>query len=284
MRPTAKRNRVRMMRLRRNPMGRRLSLICGALVLIAACERLSAEPSAQAAEAFNKYVAAVESRLAQQHAFTGAFMATLATDPQNAARLRNGELIVEQIKPLGEMELPGAMLHHWRGAAFMPGAKSADFERLMRDYQGYSRYYAPDVQSATVLEHDGDHYRVKMRVRQKHVITVVLDTTYDVTFGRLDAGRSYSLSRSTAVAEIENAGTSSERALGPNEEHGFLWTLNTYWSSEERDGGLYIEIESVSLTRSIPYGLGWAVGPFVESVPRESLEFTLRATRDALKK
>ena len=176
------------------------------------------------------------------------------------------------------------MLHDWRGAAFIPGGRAVDFERLMQDYPDYPRTYAPDVQSATVLEHNGDHYRVKMRVRQKNVITVVLDTAYDVTFGRLDPGRGYSLSRSTAVAEIDGAGTSAERALGPNEEHGFLWRLNTYWSYEERDGGLYIEIESVSLARSIPYGLGWAVGPFVESVPRESLEFTLRATRDALKK
>jgi hypothetical protein len=45
-----------------------------------------------------------------------------------------------------------------------------------------------------------------------------------------------------------------------------------------------MQIESVSLTRSIPAGLGWAIGPFVESVPRESLEFTLRATSNALRR
>ena len=63
-----------------------------------------------------------------------------------------------------------------------------------------------------------------------------------------------------------------------------MWRLNTYWSYEERDGGLYLQIESVSLSRSIPTGLGWAIGPFVESVPRESLEFTLHKTCEALKK
>jgi hypothetical protein len=72
--------------------------------------------------------------------------------------------------------------------------------------------------------------------------------------------------------------------LGPGEEHGFLWRMNTYWSYEERDGGLCIQIESVTLSRSIPIGLGWAIGPFIESVPRDSLEFTLRATSDALRK
>ena len=51
-----------------------------------------------------------------------------------------------------------------------------------------------------------------------------------------------------------------------------------------RDGGLYMQIESISLTRSIPNGFGWVIKPFVESVPRESLEFTLRSTTDALRK
>jgi hypothetical protein len=45
-----------------------------------------------------------------------------------------------------------------------------------------------------------------------------------------------------------------------------------------------MQIETVSLSRSIPDGLGWAIKPFVESVPRESLEFTLRATCNALRK
>ncbi len=133
-----------------------------------------------------------------------------------------------------------------------------------------------------------------MRIRQKHIITVVLDTAYDVTFGRSGSNgkdadgkaplSGYSLSRSTHIAEISAAGTANERALDAKEEHGFLWRQNIYWSYEERDGGLYVQIESVSLTRSIPVGLGWAIGPFVESIPKESLEFTLRAARDAVRK
>jgi len=130
-----------------------------------------------------------------------------------------------------------------------------------------------------------------MRVEQKHVITVVLDTKYDVSFehGGEDSGaglgaRGDSVSRSTHVDEIERPGTANEKALDANHEHGLLWRLNTYWSWEERDGGLYMQIETVSLTRSVPAGLGWAIGPFVESIPRESLEFTLKATAGALRR
>jgi hypothetical protein len=94
-----------------------------------------------------------------------------------------------------------------------------------------------------------------MRVRQHHVTTVVMDTTYDITFGRLDAQHGYSLSRRTKVSEIDSPGTANEHAVPAEDEHGFLWRQNTYWTYEERDGSLYMQIESVSLSRSVPTGL-----------------------------
>jgi hypothetical protein len=178
------------------------------------------------------------------------------------------------------------MLHHWRATAFVSGARAADFERMMKDFNSYPQHFAPQMVQAHLLsardDHGIDRVIASMRVRQKHIITVVMDMTYDVAFGRLDPRHGYSLSRSTRIAEIESPGTSKERAPSGSEEHGFLWRLNTYWSWEERDGGLYMQIETVSLTRSIPAGLGWAIGPFVESVPRESLEFILRSACNAL--
>jgi hypothetical protein len=241
-----------------------------------------AEPTPTATASFNTYVSTVESRIAQQHQGAGSFLAQV-----DQARLRNGELIIEKLAPASPAGFPGAMLHHWRGTAFAPGAKAADFERLMRNFNAYPQYYAPEVMQAKILSQQGNRYQVVMRVKQHHVITVVMDTAYDVTFAhpdRSEAQRGYSISRSTRISEIESAGTPEERALPPNDDHGFLWQLNTYWNYEERDSGLYMQIESVSLTRSIPTGLGWVIGPFVESVPRESLEFTLRSTSNALKK
>jgi hypothetical protein len=154
----------------------------------------------------------------------------------------------------------------------------------MKNFNAYPQHYSPQVLQAKILSQQGDHFQIIMRVRQKHILSVVMDTAYDVTFARLDALHGYSLSRSTQISEIGSPGTDHERRLSASEEHGFLWRLYTYWTYEERDGGLYMQIESVSLTRSIPTGLGWAIGPFVSSVPRESLEFTLRSTCNALRK
>lgn len=238
------------------------------------------EPSAEAVAEFNSYVANVESRLAREHRSPATFLA-----PEDTGRLRRGDPVLEELNPEGGKALPGALLHDWRGTAFVPGATAADFERLMEDFGAYPQHYAPEVVSARVLARQGgERFKVLMRVRQQHVITVVMDTTYDVTFGRLDARHGYSLSRSKEINEIASPGTRSEHALNAADAHGFLWRLNTYWSYAQQDGGLFIQVESVSLTRSIPAGLGWAIGPFVESVPRDSLEFTLEATCKALRR
>ena len=266
---------------------RRLSVVpavCVLLICTAASAGIAAEPAPAAMAAFSSYVAAVETRLARQHQSQDGFLALPGSASQSEFRLRRGESIVERVTPSTSAELPGALLHHWRGTAFAAGARVADFERVMRDFNGYPRYFSPQVVQANVLTQQGDRMQAVMRVRQQHVITVVMDASYDVMFGRLDVRHGYSISRSTKISEIDAAGTAAERALSADEDHGFLWRLNTYWTYEERDGGLYLEIESVSLTRSIPRGLGWAVGPFVESVPRESLEFTLRSACEAMRR
>jgi hypothetical protein len=254
-----------------------------ALVVLMAGLNLWSQAPATAEARFTEYTATLESRLAGEHQSQMAGV--------DRERARKGEVVIEKLIPAQDADPPGGMLHDWRGTAFAPGAKAADFERLLRDFPAYSKAYEPEVVKAAILSQQGDHYTVTMRVKQKHVITVVMDTAYDVEFGhsnsaqdsQSDAPRGWSTSRSTEIKEIENAGTEKERALGPKEEHGFLWRLNTYWTYEERDGGLYLQIESVSLTRAIPAGFAWAVRPFVESVPRESLEFTLRKTCEALR-
>lgn len=249
------------------------------IIVLAATHLCAAEPSGKAVASFNTYVDTVERRLSFQHRQPDSFLASEDQD-----RLLRGELIIEKLAPESPDGFPGAMLHDWRGTVFVGGATAADFERLMRDFTAYPKVYAPQVTQCRIVSQQPDRYQVVMRVRQKHVITVVMDTAYDVSFGQLDRKHGYSNSRSTRISEIADAGTSKQQALRDQDSHGFLWRLNTYWSYEERDGGLYMQIESVSLTRSIPAGLGWVIKPFVESVPRDSLEFTLRSTTDALRK
>jgi hypothetical protein len=241
--------------------------------------RLFAQPTSAATTAFNTYTRSIESRLAEQHRSPANFL-SVTSNPQALARLRSGEIILENLTP-DHAQTAGALLHHWRGTAFAPGATAADFERLLTNFNAYPVHFSPEVLQARLVSQQADRLQATMRVRQRHVITVLMDSAYDITSGRLDPRHGYSISQSTSISELDPR---TNRALTPNEEHGFLWRLNTYWSYEERDGGLYLQIESVSLSRSIPTGLGWAIRPYVESIPRESLDFTLRSAVTAIRK
>ena len=182
--------------------------------LFAASQLLSAQPTPTAVSAFNAYSQAVESRLAQQHSSSATFLSA-SSDP----RLRSGELLIEQLTPTSA-DLPGALLHHWRGSAFTPGATADDFERLLRDVNAYPEHFAPQVVQAKVVSMSGGNMQATMRTRQHHVLTVVIDATYDVAFGELDAHERYSNSRSTRILEIDSPGTAAERPLHASEEHG----------------------------------------------------------------
>jgi hypothetical protein len=116
----------------------------------------------------------------------------------------------------------------------------------------------------------------------KKVITVVVNSEHDALFTSTGADRSEGWIRSTRIAEVESPDEPGEREKPVGQDGGYLWRLNTYWRLLARDGGLYIQCESVSLTRGIPVGLGWLVGPFVTSIPKESLTFTLETTRKQL--
>lgn len=239
----------------------------------------------QTTEAFDQYVTKAEARLTQSRGKSDSFLAIDALGPaqrsQVIARLRQREVVIEK---QGETpsQIPGGLIHDWVGTVLIPKVTIAQALALIQDYNHSSRYYSPDVVQSRLVSRHGEEFHVFLRLKKHKVVTVVLDTEYNVHYGRLDAAHQYSLSRSTRVTEIADPGTASEHALPEGHDHGFMWRLNSYWAFEQTDDGVLVECEAISLTRDIPTGLGWMIGPFVNSIPRESLQFTLDATRKAL--
>ena len=133
-----------------------------------------------------------------------------------------------------------------------------------------------------MIERANNDFKVYLRLLKKKIVTVVLDTDYSVHYQQLDATRAFSDSYSTRIAEVEHPGEANEQRMPLGKDHGFLWRLNSYWRFSEANGGVYIQCEAISLTRDIPTGLNWLIVPFIESIPKESLEFTLRSTRTAV--
>jgi hypothetical protein len=201
------------------------------------------------------------------------------------ADLRSGKVVIEREQTLDNgkpIPIPGGMIHHWIATVFIPGATLAQTLSLERDYNDHHIYFQPDVVRSRILRYDGDDFVVELRFKEKKIVTVVLDTQHDIHYQSIDSTHAASWSRTTRVQQVEDAGTPNERLDPPGQDDGFLWRMNTYWKFEQKDGGTYVESQSISLTRNVPLGLGWVVGSFVESIPRESLNFTLSATRAAV--
>jgi hypothetical protein len=74
----------------------------------------------------------------------------------------------------------------------------------------------------------------------------------------------------------------SERLLPPDTGNGFMWRIQSIMRFEQRDGGVYLEIEAMSLSRDIPASLQWLVAPVIKRLSVSSLVTTLEKTRKAV--
>jgi hypothetical protein len=240
-------------------------------------------------EAFDLYVKLTEARNEEERK-RGTYLLWIAGLPaeQRAeayAALKRGEVKMKRLetqdggKPIA---CPSGIIHHWTGVVFIPGVKLEDVLGMLEDYDKHSVYYGPDVERSKIESRNGDHFRVFLRFRRHKVITVVLNTEHEIDYFHDGSGRAHSRSSAVRIAEVENAGKSDEREKPPGDDGGFLWRMETWWRMEERDGGVYVQSEVVSLTRDIPMVLKWMIEPFVTSIPKETLTATLQATRKAV--
>lgn len=240
--------------------------------------------------AFDHYVSHSEKRMSQELA-SGIFLWPDGLSPADRStayeRLKKGEILTRRVETVEDghaVLCPGGLIHHWAGMIFIPGASLQTTITFLQDYDHESNFFSPDVQKSKVIRRDGDNFTISLRLKRTKVVTVLLDANFAVEYKVQDDTHAASRSRSLSIREVENAGSVSERDEPDGQGQGFLWRLNSYWRFWQADGGTYVQLEAISLTRDIPEGLGWIVRPFVTTIPRDSLMFSLGRTRDALMK
>lgn len=246
----------------------------------------AAELKQETIAAFDKYVAATESRINSELHPGGTFLCMDGLPPDAMRswydKLRKGEILVEKREtssPGISSHVPDGMVHHWVGIIFIPGVTLAHLLPIVQDYDRRSELYKPEVTASHLISHQGDDYRFFLRLYQKRFTTVVFNTEYASHWGKLDPRRVYSHSISTKIAEVKDSDRPDGEEWPVGRGRGYLWRLNTYWRFEEKDGGVYMQCEALSLTRDIPLGLGWLLKPLVTKIPRESLNRALGQTR-----
>jgi putative flippase GtrA len=260
-----------------------------ALVMVVAPSAQASEEAtlkAQTAADFAKYVALVEARRARDITSNEPFLDIERQPPAQLARtiaaLKRGEVIVTRgaarDASSNEVSVSGGLINHWRGTVFVPNVKLDAMLKVLQEPQS-DKHKQEDVLSSRVVSRDGDTQKVYLRLRRTKFVTVVYDTEYDVEYRRVGTDRAWSNSISTKVVEIENAGTPQERALPEGNDSGYMWRLNSYWRYKQLDDGVLVEIESLTLSRSLPMLVGPLIRPIVTSTARESMTRTLSSVR-----
>src|SRR5262249_21958607 len=151
-------------------------------------------------------------------------------------------------------------------------------------YACYKDFYKPMVIDARLLSRDEGEINFSMRWLKKALwVTAVIEADYKANYFRRDEKTRYGFVRSTRIQDVINYGQPSEHQLPAGTGSGFIWRLFTISRFVERDGGVYVELEAMALSRCIPSGLGWLVNPVVRRLSQSSLTTSLSETREAVR-
>jgi len=258
-------------------------------------------------EAFDDYIRNAEQAMEPSLHGRSAFLWS-ELNSQRAQQVRQGAIVAQLWAGDWPIKVPNGLIHDWVGTVFAPTVSIEQVLAMVQNYDNHKSIYKPEVMESKLISHEGNDFKIFLRLLKKKIITVVLDTDHDVHYSPVEAKRWFCRSYTTRIAEVEDAGTAKERVLEPDTGYGFLWRLYSYWKFDEAGGatasqppagesapgeaerpsgasgsdGTYIECRAISLTRDIPLGLGWIIEPIIRKLPQESLIQTLENTRKAL--
>jgi hypothetical protein len=249
--------------------------------MLAPTRTLAADLSPEAVQVWERYVKAADDRN-QIHLVGGRPFLSLDAIPGQAARLKDGEIAVSPAGPSVPIKVPSGLIHDWTGAIFIPGVRLNDVLHVVRDYQQYKDIYHPNVVASKATDAGEWQDRFSLLLMNKSLFAkAAFDTDYRSSYTRVDDQRWYSVSETTRVQEIAEFGSPSQRILPEDQGTGLIWRLYSIARFEERDGGVYVEVEALALSRDIPPALRWLVEPIVRRISRSSLTTSLQQTASA---
>ena len=173
--------------------------------------------------------------------------------------------------PRGEMiDVPGGTIYHSSGSILI---RHTTVDRVVHALM-YPGTPPPqeDVLESRVLARTGNTLRVYLKLSRSAIVTVVYDTEHDVTFTRHSPTMVTSRSVSTRIAEADGG------------DRGFLWRLNSYWRYTQVGSDVRVDLESLSLSRSVPRVARPVARPIIDRIARESLVRTLDSVQRFLRR
>jgi hypothetical protein len=271
----------------------RCCISAGIVLLLLHCLAIpciAAELKQETVEAFNRYIRATDARMDAELRPGGPFLWVDSLPQPRRQRLydllQRGQLEIRQEKTEEEgkpIEVPDGLIHHWAVVAFVPGVSLESALALLQDYENHWRTYKPDVRRSKLLERADNTFKIYLQFYKDSPRRVSFNTEFQVHYTRIDATHVISRAVSARIAELEHPEQPDSPEFPIGQGHGYLWRLSNYWRLEEKDGGVYMQVESVALSRDVPAIFAWFVSPLIRRVSRQTLANLLYATRRALR-
>ncbi len=201
--------------------------------------------------------------------------------PDRSRRVHQGGVLISPMGKTNPENVPNGLIHDWIGAMFIANVTIGDVLSVVYDYERYKEFYGPTVINSKLIARSGEEYRFSMLGLKKVLFeTIVLQGEFESRCFQLDGRRGYCISHSTRIQEIQQYAQPDERKLPPDEGHGYVWRLYSVSRFEERDGGVYAELEAIALSRDS--SVRWLAKPVIERVSRNSISTVLQRTREAV--
>lgn len=264
-----------------------LAIACSLLFALLPSRSLATELKPGTAAAFDRYIQATEARMSE-NAANGQFLAIdcLSDAARQAAyhQLRSGGVYVQRMHTSEDdrpVRVLGGLIHHWVAVIFIPDTALAKVRAVLEDYDRHGQIYQPNIRESKLLSRDGDRAAIFIQFFSQSIVTIAFNANFEVRDTQFGLARVQSVSRSTRIAEVADFGQPDQHELPVGRDHGYMWRLNTYWRLEQKDGGVYVQNESIELSRAIPGAIAWFVYPLIKNIPRDFLTRLLIATRTA---
>jgi hypothetical protein len=194
--------------------------------------------------------------------------------------VQRGEVVINNRDP---SKVPQGLIHHWIGAMFIPDVTIDQVIKVWCGYDHYTDFYSPLIKKSAVLERHGDKAIVTIVAVQKAFsVTAAVDTDNDVQVIRLAGNRIYMMTDAVRVQEVADYGQPNQHLFSEDRRPGYVWRSFVIQRIEARDGGVYVELETVALSRGIPLEVRWLIKPLTDQLPRRLMLDTLNETRVAV--
>jgi hypothetical protein len=203
--------------------------------------------------------------------------------PGRRRQVQAGQILVAGMGDHNPKKVSSGLIHHWMGAAFFPNAKVDDVLGVIRDYGRYKDYYNPTViDSHTIRQTPAEDRFSVMLMNKSILLKTALESEYESSYCSAGEHKWYSTATAVHIQEVEDYGQADQKKLPPDEGSGYVWRLHSITRYQEADGGVYVEVEAMALSRDIPVALRWVVDPIVRRVSKGAILTSLRQTLDAV--